>query len=120
MSEIVAYCGLICHTCPIYVATRQDDGAERARMRTEIALLLNERYTMQVAPEDITACDGCPSEAGRLFFSCQDCSIRPCARQKGVQTCASCSEYACEKLVVIFATEPMARTRLDEIRIRGQ
>ena len=116
MNRIVAYCGLICHTCPIYVATRQTDGAEQARMRTEIAQLLNERYSMSVAPEEITDCDGCPSEGGRLFFSCQDCSIRPCARQKEVLTCASCREYACEKLEEFFAAEPTARARLDAIR----
>jgi hypothetical protein len=116
MTEIIAYCGLICSTCSIYLATRQEDKEEQARMRAEIARLCKEQYGMNYAPEDITDCDGCPTEGERLFSACNHCLIRKCAREKGLENCAHCTEYACEKLAAFFATEPAARTRLDKIR----
>jgi hypothetical protein len=114
--ELIAYCGLVCHTCPIYLATREEDGEKRARMRAEIAELCREQYGMAYEPEDITDCDGCRTEGGRLFSACNDCAIRKCARQKELESCACCDAYVCEKLEAFFATEPAARTRLDGIK----
>ena len=117
MRERLAYCGLICQTCPIYLATRTKDGEEQARMRTDITRLLNEHYGMKYTPEDITDCDGCSREEGRLFSGCHNCFIRTCARKKSLENCAYCSEYACENLEALFASESGARKRLEEIRI---
>jgi hypothetical protein len=36
MDEIIAYCGISCQTCPIYVATRQEDKEKQARIRVKI------------------------------------------------------------------------------------
>ncbi len=116
MIEMVAYCGLACHTCPIYLATQQENREERARMRAEIAKQCREHYGMDYAPEDITDCDGCRAESGRLFKASRNCLIRKCAQEKGLQNCAYCPEYACEKLEAFFRTEATARTRLDAIR----
>jgi len=116
MSDMVAYCGLVCQTCPIYLATRNDDKEAQAGARAEIARLCNEHYGTTYRPEDITDCEGCRTESGRLFAPCRDCLIRRCARGKGVQTCADCGEYACERLEAFFATEPAAKTRLDQRR----
>jgi len=116
MSEAVAYCGLICQTCPIYTATREESKAEQRRMRTEIARLCREQYGMEYEPEDITDCDGCRTEGGRLFSACNNCHIRSCAGQRGFENCAYCREYICESLEEFFSTDPTAKTRLDEIR----
>jgi hypothetical protein len=113
---VVAYCGLVCQTCPIYLATRAENEEEQKRMRSEIAQLCQEQYGMAYKPEDITDCDACPTEGGRLFFACADCVIRKCARENGLENCAYCNEYACERLEAFFATEPTARARLDEMR----
>jgi hypothetical protein len=116
MSEVLAYCGLVCQTCPIYLATREEDKEEQKRMRSEIAQLCREQYEMAYSLEDIGDCDGCPMEGGRLFSACRDCAIRNCARQKGIESCAYCVEYVCERLEAFFAAEPAARLCLDEIR----
>lgn len=118
MTEIIAYCGLACHTCPIYLATRQENKDEQWRMRAEIARLLKEQYGMNYQPEEITDCDGCRTEGGRLFSGCKNCLIRKCAREKELASCAYCTEYACERLETFFAAEPTAKARLDEIRAR--
>jgi hypothetical protein len=116
VSEMVAYCGLVCQTCPIYLATREEDKEEQARRRVEIARLCREQYGMNYEPADVTDCDGCRTEEGRLFSACQNCAIRKCARQKGLEDCAHCTDYVCGKLEAFFATDPAAKARLDQVR----
>lgn len=116
MNEIVSYCGLICQGCPIHLATKEQDKAKKEKMRIEIARICNEQYGLELKPDDITDCDGCQTESGRLFSGCMKCEIRKCARQKEFENCAYCSEYACEKLQEFFINDPNAKTRLDVIR----
>lgn len=118
MSEMTAYCGLTCQTCPIYLATRQENKEERARMRTEIVKRCKEQYGIKYKLEDVTDCDGCQSEGERLFSASMNCPIRKCAREKELQNCAYCTEYACNKLEALFKTDPDAKARLDAIRSR--
>jgi hypothetical protein len=118
MDEIIAYCGLTCDTCGIHLATREMDEAKRAKMRAEIAEQIKKVYGEECKPEDVTDCDGCRTEAGRLLSGCKRCEIRKCATGKRVENCAHCEEYACEKLEKLFVTEPDARKRLDELRSR--
>jgi len=114
MDEMIAYCGLTCHTCAIYLATREKDQEKRNKMRIEIARQIKKHYGQECKPEDVTDCDGCRAEDGRLC--CKECQIRKCAREKGIENCAHCDEYACESLEKLFATDPDAKKRLDEIR----
>ena len=116
MNEMLAYCGLICTNCPIYLATRLENTEKRSRMRADIARQCREHYGLAYKPEDITDCDGCRTEDGRLFSGCRDCAVRSCARERKFENCAACPEYACEKLTSIFTTDPAARTRLNGIR----
>ena len=116
MDEVISYCGLLCQGCAIYLATREVNDEKKAKMRAEIAQVIKEHYGVEHKPEDIADCDGCRTEGGRLF--CKECQIRKCAREKGIESCASCTEYACEKLKKLFATDPDARKRLDQIRSR--
>jgi hypothetical protein len=116
MGEMLAYCGLVCQTCPIYLATRTENKEEQATARAEIAQLCKEQYGMNYEPEEITDCDGCQAEGGRLFTACINCPIRKCARHKRLENCAFCAEYACEKLEAFFGTDPMAKSRLDQIK----
>ncbi|MHC4258922.1 MAG: DUF3795 domain-containing protein [Planctomycetota bacterium] len=116
MDEIIGYCGLNCCTCPIYVATRETDDEKRHKMRTEIAEQIRKHYGTKYKPEQITGCDGCKTQGGRLFAGSNNCHIRKCARPKGIENCAHCSEYACDKLKEFFVKYPDAKTRLDVIR----
>lgn len=120
MAEMVAYCGLTCQNCPIYMATRQENKEEQLRTRTEIVRLCKEHYGMQYELIDITDCDGCRTEGGRLFSACKTCVMRNCAGKKGLENCAYCPEYACKELRSFFEKDPGAKTRLDEIRTAHQ
>ncbi len=115
MQAMLAYCGLDCAGCPIHLATLEPNASRRLTMRTNIARMCAEQYGMNVTTEDVTDCDGCP-QSGRLFSGCVQCTIRPCAMGKALSTCAACPEYACEKLLRHFQSEPSARKRLDALR----
>ncbi len=62
MNEMVAVCGLECHECGAFLATKENDDQKRARVAQE----WSKRFTVEVNPKDIN-CDGCQSEGGRLF-----------------------------------------------------
>jgi hypothetical protein len=85
-------------------------------MRADIAEQIKKHYGQECKPEDVTDCDGCRSEDDRLLAGSKNCQIRKCARPKGIENCAHCSEYACDKLKEFFVKDPEAKTRLDVIR----
>jgi len=114
MDEIIAYCGLTCHTCAIFLTTRENNNEKKHKMRVDIARQIKEVYGTEYEADDIADCDGCRAKDGRIFS--KDCQIRKCAQEKDVESCAGCTEYACEKLEKLFTTDPEARKRLDQIR----
>jgi predicted nucleic acid binding AN1-type Zn finger protein len=115
MNAMIAYCGLACGTCPIHLATLEQDKLKQQSMRAEIAKIFTEQYGMSIQVQDIADCDGCRT-GGRLFSGCARCEIRKCAIEHTLGSCAFCNEYACEKLQKHFETDQDARTRLEELR----
>jgi len=111
MEEIISVCGLLCNECGAFVATRNDDDEKR----TEVAQLWSKQYNVDVKPEDIN-CDGCISDSEPLFSHCKVCEIRKCGKQKNIENCAYCDEYACERLEKFFGMVPEAKRRLDGIK----
>ena len=111
MSQMTAICGLICSDCDAYIATQNDDDEKRV----EVAQLWSQQYNVEMKPSDIN-CDGCMSGSDRHIGHCQVCEIRKCGQEKGVENCAHCDDYACEKLEGFFKMVPDAKTRLDAIR----
>lgn len=116
MNEKISYCGLVCESCPIYLATRETDKSKKEKMIYNIIDMCETQYGVDYKFEDINDCDGCKSNSGRLFFSCNDCRIRKCAVNRGVDNCAYCDSYPCDDLLETFKVEPAAKTRLDLIR----
>ncbi len=116
MDATLAYCGLVCDTCPIHLATLEPDPRQRRVMREDIARLLRQVYGMPTAVAAIDDCDGCHA-GGRLYHGCAECPIRPCASARGLETCADCPDYACERLQQHWAHEPESRTRLEQRRV---
>ena len=111
MEKMIAFCGLTCTECPAFLATQNDDDTERKKT----AEMWSEQYGRPVKPEDIN-CDGCLTNTGRLFAHCNVCEIRKCGQEKGIDDCAYCDEYVCEKLDNFFQMVPHCKSVLDEIR----
>jgi len=113
---MIAFCGLACDDCPIHLATLEQDASRQREMRESIAQTCNEHYGMKLKPADVTDCDGCRANTGRLFSGCLNCKIRKCASHRDIETCACCPEYDCNKLKEFFRLDPGAQKRLDQIR----
>lgn len=111
MAKMIAYCGLDCSVCEGYLATQADDDVKRA----EVAKEWSARYDADIKPEHIS-CDGCRSDGQKSFFYTEICELRKCGSQKGVDNCAGCDEYPCQKLEAFFELAPQARTALDALR----
>ena len=112
MTEIVAMCGIACSECPAYLATQNDDNGARAKCA---AMWSSASFPLQ--PADIE-CDGCPTRDGRVLSFCLACPVRQCALEREVENCASCDDYACDKLEQSWkVTEgTAAKANLDKIR----
>jgi hypothetical protein len=113
---MIAYCGLNCGTCPIHLATLEQDPYVRQTMRISISNICTEQYGMKLQPHEINDCDGCRANLERIFITCRNCQIRKCAQERKLDSCAYCADYACEQLLKIFGDDPGAQTRLEELR----
>lgn len=108
--SLTAHCGLNCSTCKIFLATRENDAARKNALKEEIAAIILERYGRQMSVNQITDCDGCRAEGGRLFSGCLECEIRKCAIEKKVESCAFCTDYPCENLHRFVLSEAVDRS----------
>jgi len=112
MDKMIAFCGLTCTECPAFIATQKDDDEER----TKVAEMWSKEFNEEVKPEDIN-CDGClTEEGGRVFNYCKVCKIRECGKEKAVENCAYCDDYACGILNEILNDVPEAKIALEEIK----
>jgi len=97
--EMIGYCGYNCHLC---VARSEDPTVRQKLVDGWRKLFGHTTYTAENVK-----CDGCPSNGKVADTQCQ---ARPCAKQKGLNSCAYCDDFPCEKLKpliprIFFATE---------------
>jgi len=110
---MIAFCGIDCHECGAFLATKNNDDEKRS----EVAKLWSKQFNADIKPTDIN-CDGCHSDGQNIFGYCMVCEIRKCGKEKKLDNCAYCDEYSCEKLGAILNMMPDVEKRLDEIRNR--
>jgi len=111
MDRMIAFCGLVCTECGAFIATQENDDAKRR----EVAEAWSKAFGGEYRPGDIN-CDGCLTEDGRLWSYCHVCEIRKCGIEKGVENCAHCIDYSCERLSRFLENVPEARKTLEGIR----
>ena len=111
MDTIIGYCGIVCDACPALKAKKTNDDELRKKTAEE----WSEAFKTPFKPEDIN-CDGCISDSDRHIGHCQVCEIRKCGKQKGIENCAHCDDYVCEKLEGFFKMVPDAQKHLDAIK----
>jgi hypothetical protein len=87
MEEMIGYCGYSCHLC----AARSDDPTVRQQLVDGWRRIFgHQQYTA-----DNVRCDGCRNGARLADTQCQ---ARPCAIERGVESCALCPEFVCKKV----------------------
>lgn len=111
-AEIIAKCGLICTGCESYLATLSDDLPALTKMAEEASKKLNTAFTW----EDCR-CFGCQGEGKKIGY-CDSCAVRTCAQERGVETCAHCDDYGCEKISTFLEIAPQAKQGLAMIRAK--
>ncbi|MBW1721704.1 MAG: DUF3795 domain-containing protein [Deltaproteobacteria bacterium] len=111
MNRMIAYCGLACDECSIYLATREDN----EKRRVEVAELWSNLYGRKILPEEIY-CDGCRSQTGRLFSFCSQCPVRRCALENDLELCIYCTNFPCWRLKSVFKAVPESKTRLENLK----
>jgi len=107
---MIAYCGLDCSRCGAYQATQLDDDQKRA----ETAKLWSQLYQADIKADQIN-CAGCKSD-GVKFSHCNVCDIRQCCVSRGVDHCAACTDYICDKLTQFIKLAPEAGMALEKLR----
>jgi hypothetical protein len=92
MEEMIGYCGYSCHLC----AARSDDPAVRQKLVDGWRKI----FGHQMYTAENVKCDGCLSN-GRLAD--KQCKARPCAIERGMENCAYCDEFVCDKVKNLLA-----------------
>lgn len=106
-TQLMAYCGIDCVTCPAYIATQADDIDKLTSLAQE--------WFEGSTDHTIVVCDGCKSD-GRTMQWCAECPTRACSIEKGLENCAYCQDYGCEKLLKVFEMSADAKMNLENIR----
>ena len=88
MGQLIGKCGYRCDLCPACLPNIKSD-ADKQRMCDALA----KYFGLEMSPEEFSGCGGCVKEGGD-----PNCGVRPCAIEKGVENCAHCEEFACDKI----------------------
>ena len=119
--KYICYCGLYCGNCSV-------------KVKVEPAAKLLHKEMTQAGFEDVI--NFIPGGEGFWKFlkgmcspgiciSCQDgggdpgCAVRICAKEKGVELCALCGSYPCDKLAAFFKRLPLFEKDNALIREQG-
>ena len=113
MNTLIAYCGLNCAECEAYKATQSNDTAWQERILAQWRV----DFKSPDMPLAAVTCDGCRTPEGRAGGYCADCPVRACGKERGLETCAHCSDFeSCAQLAQLFVMAPQLKTNLEEIR----
>jgi hypothetical protein len=123
--EELAYCGINCAKCPVFIATANNDN----ELRQKTALEWNGIYRdymkslgMQGLKQQDMNCRGCRTSESR-FLGCMSCQIRKCCRDKELTTCAGCSDFeTCDMLLDFYSNilHLQAKDNLDRILLSAR
>jgi hypothetical protein len=91
----IAYCGLDCSGCDVYQATKLDSDDIRQKYADKVF----SQFKIKIEPETIN-CHGCRDERPKTGY-CAMCEVRKCTIDRGLENCAYCEDYGCEKLTKV-------------------
>ena len=110
--QLIAYCGINCNECPVFIASQNDDYEIKVELAKEFS---NEKCTF--GPEDIS-CVGCYEVDLENSKMCSACKVKACVVDKEVENCGYCEEYACELIDSYFSKGSEERNRLDQMKMK--
>jgi hypothetical protein len=112
---MIAYCGINCAKCPAYRLPRL---GEKLHIPGFFQWLLTSR--VKPKPEGYVICDGCTAIDARCLKPCLECPVRCCAMEMGVENCAHCPKFPCERLQGVWKITVFkdAKPRLEKLRAK--
>ncbi len=100
MQPILTRCGYRCDLCLAYKPNVEH--AQRPANRQKLSDGWFKYFGFRLPAAEI-CCDGCMSDNPKLIDT--GCPVRPCVIEKGLDNCAQCEQYVCDKLkerLVVF------------------
>ena len=94
--EFASPCGLYCGVCAIYMADRDDNEKFKQSLVRLYQGGVPGKGTLPESGAMTTAdihCKGCLSDDRFMF--CENCSIRDCAQDRGIEGCHDCEDFPC-------------------------
>jgi hypothetical protein len=98
MDPVLTKCGYRCDLCLAYRPNVEKNPSGQHKLSDGWF----KYFGFRIEPGKII-CDGCNADHPHLID--QNCPVRPCVIEKGLDNCSACSEYICEKLkerIVVF------------------
>ncbi len=83
--RMTAPCGLACFDCVIHLG--KHDPILRTRASKQFGI-----------PEEDVGCPGCPDVQGKCPVVPVECTVYPCALERGVTFCCDCLDFPCDSL----------------------
>ena len=91
MEPILTRCGYRCDLCLAYKPNVTREPANRQKLSDGWF----KYFGFRLPPEAIY-CEGCMAENPELID--RSCPVRPCVMERGLDNCAQCEEYICDRL----------------------
>ena len=112
MNQLIACCGLDCKTCDARIATLTNNNA----LREKTAALWTKLNGVTITPEMIN-CTGCRGDGAKTPFCDKLCSVHNCVREKGLDTCADCTQMdVCQEIGRLASNNLSALENLKQLR----
>ncbi len=93
MEPILTRCGYRCDLCLAYRPNVERDPSNQQKLSDGWFTY----FGFRIPPEKIV-CDGCMSDGTDIRLLDVGCLVRPCVIEKGLDSCAQCADYGCERL----------------------
>ena len=93
MEPILTRCGYRCDLCLAYRPIVGRDPSSQQKLSDGWFTY----FGFRIPPEQIV-CDGCLADGTDIRLLDVGCPVRPCVVERGLDTCAQCADYGCEKL----------------------
>lgn len=91
MRSILTRCGYRCDLCLAYKPNVDKEPLNQQKLSDGWFTY----FGFRIDPPNII-CDGCMAENPKLID--QNCPVRACVIEKGLESCASCDQYVCDTL----------------------
>jgi len=89
--KIISRCGYRCDLCLAYAPNVEHHPENKQKLSDGWF----NYFGFRIPPESIL-CQGCMEVNPKLID--QNCPVRPCVIEKGIDNCSYCKDYGCEKL----------------------